>query len=391
MNLLDMPWQAWLTVVVVFLSLGLLTFTKKPADLILLGGLTILLFAGVLSPADALSGFSNEGLITIAVLFAVVGGLRETGAMDYLVQYFLGRPTTVVRAQTRLMSVMIFISAFMNNTPLVALFIPAVKDWVKKLHKISVSKLMIPVSYAAILGGTCSLIGTSTNLVVNGLLISETDHPGLALFDIAWVGVPCALAGLLYVVLSSKWLLPDRLPPMDQLQDPREYTVEMIVEPGSAIVSKSIEQAGLRNLPGLYLMEIDRNGDLLAAVSPSETLKANDRLVFAGIVESVVDLQRIRGLKSATEQVFKLDSPRRQRCLIEAVVSDSCPVVGMTIKEGRFRTQYNAVVIAVARNGERIHKKIGDITLRAGDTLLLETSPNFVNQRLNSRDFFFFF
>jgi di/tricarboxylate transporter len=247
---------------------------------------------------------------------------------------------------------------------------------------------MIPLSYAAILGGTCTLIGTSTNLVVNGLLIASTDHPGLGLFDIAWVGVPVAAFGMVYVLVFSRWLLPDRVPAMEKLQNPREYTVEMIVEPGSAVVGKTIEKAGLRNLPGAYLMEIDRNGNILAAVSPNEVLHANDRLVFAGIVNSVVDLQKIRGLKPATDQVFKLNEPRRERCLIEAVVSNSCPLVGKTIKEGRFRTNYNAVVIAVARNGERIDKKIGDIEMKAGDTLLLETSPAFVSERLNSRDFF---
>ena len=388
MSLLEMSWQAWLSIFIVLFSLAMLVFTKKPADLILLGGLTVLFVTGVLSPVEALSGFSNEGLITVAVLFVVAGGLQETGAMDSLVQYFLGRPKSNTAAQGRMMSLVMSLSAFLNNTPLVALFIPAIKDWAKKVKGLSVSKLMIPLSYAAILGGTCTLIGTSTNLVVNGLLIAATDHPGLGLFDIAWVGVPVALTGLAYVLIFSRWFLPDRVPAMEMLKDPREYTVEMIVEPGSPVVGKTIEKAGLRNLPGAYLMEIDRNGHILAAVSPTEELKANDRLVFAGVVDSVVDLQKIRGLMPAPDQVFKLNEPRRQRCLIEAVVSNTCPLVGKTIKEGRFRTNYNAVVIAVARNGERIDKKIGDIELKTGDTLLLETSPNFVNERLNSRDFF---
>ncbi len=387
-QLLDMSWQAWFSIFVVLFSLCMLMFTKKPADLILFAGLTMLLVTGVLTPVQALAGFSNEGMITVAILFVVAGGLQETGAMDNIVHYFLGRPKSNTGAQARMMSLVMSLSAFLNNTPLVALFIPVIKDWAKKVQGLSISKLMMPLSYAAILGGTCTLIGTSTNLVVNGLLIAATDHPGLGLFDIAWVGVPVALVGLAYVLVFSRWFLPDRVPTMEMLKDPREYTVEMIVEPGSPVVGKTIEKAGLRNLPGAYLMEIDRNGHILAAVSPTEELKANDRLVFAGVVESVVDLQKIRGLMPAPDQVFKLNEPRRQRCLIEAVVSNSCPLVGKTIKEGRFRTNYNAVVIAVARNGERIDKKIGDIELKSGDTLLLETSPNFVNERLNSRDFF---
>ena len=138
----------------------------------------------------------------------------------------------------------------------------------------------------------------------------------------------------------------------------------------------------------MFLAEVDRDGFVLPAVSPDERLRSNDRLVFVGVVESVVDLQKIRGLVPATDQVFKLTAPRATRCLIEAVVSSSCPLVGKTIRDGRFRSNYNAAVIAVARDGERIQKKIGDIVLRPGDTLLLEAHPSFADQQRNSRDFY---
>lgn len=190
------------------------------------------------------------------------------------------------------------LSAFLNNTPVVAMFIPVILDWSRKLQ-MSASKLLIPLSYAAILGGVCTLIGTSTNLVVNGLLISDTNHPGLGMFDLAWVGLPCAIAGLVYLLGLSRWLLPARKPPISIADDPREYTVEMIVDPAGPLVGQSIEQAGLRHLPGMYLMEIDRDGQTLVAVGPTEQLRAGDRLVFVGVVESVVDLQKIRGLKPA--------------------------------------------------------------------------------------------
>jgi di/tricarboxylate transporter len=138
----------------------------------------------------------------------------------------------------------------------------------------------------------------------------------------------------------------------------------------------------------MYLIEVDRNEQILTAVGPGTRLQGKDRLIFVGVVESVVELQRIRGLKPATNQVFKLDAPSEERCLVEAVVSDTCPVVGKSIREGRFRSLYDAAVIAVARSGERIQKKIGDIVLRAGDTLLLATHPSFVDLQRNSRDFF---
>jgi di/tricarboxylate transporter len=186
----------------------------------------------------------------------------------------------------------------------------------------------------------------------------------------------------------GRWLLPNRKPPITPVDDPREYTVEMLVEPGSPLVGKTIEEAGLRHLPGMYLMEIDREGHLLPAVAPSERLMANDRLVFVGIVESVVDLQRIPGLKPATNQIFKLDSPRSERKLIEAVVSNACPVLRMSIRDAQFRSRYNAAVIAVARGGQRIRKKVGDIVLEPGDTLLMEAHPSFIQLQRNSRDFY---
>ncbi|MFQ5492512.1 MAG: SLC13 family permease, partial [Phycisphaerae bacterium] len=173
-----------------------------------------------------------------------------------------------------------------------------------------------------------------------------------------------------------------------QADDPREYTTEMLVPPSSPLVGKTLEEAGLRHLPGAYVAEIERDGQVTVAVSSEERLRANDRLVFVGVVESVVDLRKSRGLLPATDQVFKLDSARSDRCLIEAVVSDSCPLVGKTIRDGRFRSVYNAAIIAVARNGVRLRKKIGDIVLTSGDTLLLEAKPSFAEQQRDSRDFF---
>ncbi|MBI1390879.1 MAG: TRAP transporter large permease subunit [bacterium] len=367
--------------------LGMLITTNIPPDMIFLGFLTLLLIGQIISPEQALSGFSNEGMITVGALYVVVAGLKETGAIGMIAHHGLGRPKNEFDARARLVLPVTALSAFLNNTPVVGMFIPVVMDWAKR-NNLSVSKLLIPLSYASIFGGTCTLIGTSTNLIVNGLLIQETGLPSMSLFTITWVGIPCAAAGIAYMLIFSRWLLPDRTPSMGVMRDPREYTVEMLVESASPLVGRTIEQAGLRNLPGLFLMEIDRGGRVMPAVGPHETLEENDRLVFVGIVDSIVDLQKTRGLTPATDQVFKLDSPRSDRVLIEAVVSNSCPGVGKTIREGRFRTNYNAVVIAVARNGERIKKKIGDIVLHPGDTLLLETHVSFLRQQRDSRDFF---
>lgn len=380
-----MGWDAWVTVGTVALVIIGLAMERIAPDVLVLGAVTLLLLFGILTPEQALAGMANEGMITVGVMYIIVTGLRDTGGMEWIARGLLGRPQSIPEAQVRLMAPVAVLSAFMNNTPLVAMFIPPVSSWAKR-NGLAPSKLMIPLSYAAILGGVCTLIGTSTNLVVHGLML-KSKMPGLGMFEIAWVGVPCTIAGIALVLATSKWLLPDRRPAISQLSDTRQYTVEMIVQPNSPLEGQTIESAGLRHLPSMFLAEIDRDGEILAAVRPEERLRGGDRLIFVGVPESVVDLQRIRGLEPATHQVFKLEVPRAERLLFEVVVSSTCPVVGRTIREGRFRNLYNAVVIAVARDGERIRGKLGDISLRAGDTLLLEAHPSFLEQQRNSRDF----
>jgi len=280
------------------------------------------------------------------------------------------------------------VSAFLNNTPVVAMFIPVINDWCKKTG-ISPSKLFLPLSYAAVLGGCCTLIGTSTNLVVQAMLVdwqkADPSVPVMGMFTLTPVGVPVAILGILYIVVVSPRLLPNRRTFLAQVADAREYTVEMLVAPGSPLDGQTIEGAGLRRLPGMYLSAIERSGETMVAVGPEQVLRAEDRLVFVGVIESVVDLQKVRGLVPATDQVFKLTASRLNRLLVEAVVSDTSPMTGRTIRDGKFRTRYDAAVIAVSRNGERLPGKIGDIELRPGDTLLLQAHDGFVKRYRNSR------
>jgi len=373
------------TLFVLGLVVGTMVWMRSGPEYILLGGLTLLLVLGIIKPDDALHGFSSSGVVTLAALFVVAEGIRQTGAILFVGQ-LLGQPKSLRAAQSRIMIPSAVMSMFLNNTPVVAMMIPVVGDWARKL-RMSVSHLYLPLSYVTILGGMCTLIGTSTTIVLADQLYVVTKY-SMPMFEIGIVGLPAMIAGLVYLLAFSKRLLPERKPAFTRLDDPREYTVEMMVAAGSPLVNKTIEEAGLRHLPGMYLMEIDRKGHILAAVGPSEVLQADDRLVFVGIVESIVDLQRFPGLTLAGDQAFKLDSPRSERCLIEAVVSGSCPYVRMTIRDARFRSNYNAVVIAVARDGKRVNKKIGDIEMQPGDTLLLEAHPSFADIQRNSRDFF---
>ena len=388
-----MAWEAWFTVGVVLAVLGVLMTSRFGSDLVILGAVALLVIVSLFSPreilgtGEALQGMANEGMITVAVLYIVVCGLTKTGAVQWLGRHVLGRPKSLFTAMVRLVVPVSLVSAFMNNTPLVAMLIPVVTDWCRR-NGFSSSKLMIPLSYAAILGGTVTLIGTSTNLVVSGMW-SASGRPDLGMFDIAVFGIPTMIVGLLYLVFVGRFLLPARNPVLSVKDDAKSYTLEMLVEPAGPLVGRTIEQAGLRGLPGLFLAEIERAGQLLPAVGPNETLHADDRLVFVGILESVVDLRKVRGLAPAPDQIVKLGAPNPQRCLVEAVVSNTNPLVGRTIREGRFRSIYSAVVIAVARNGVRIkNRKIGDIQVHVGDTMLLEAPTSFVEQHRDSRDFY---
>jgi di/tricarboxylate transporter len=364
--LTQLGWQAWLSIGVVVAAFALFASGRGSPDTVTTAGLTLLLVTGVLTPTEALAGSANPGMLTVAVLYVVVTGLTETGAVNWIGQALLGQPRSAVHARWRLMAPSAALSSVLNNTPLVAILIPAVQDWAKR-YRLELSRLMIPLSYATIAGGTCSLIGTSTNLVIDGLYRAHSGA-SLGLFEPAWVGLPVVVIVIGLLLVAGHRLLPDRVSVETDFADGRQYTAEMLVPRGSPLAGKSIEEAGLRQLPGLFLIEIERDEQIMPAVSPHELLRAGDRLVFAGVIDSVLDLHHLRGLIPATDQVFKLGGPRQDRCFVEAVVSDSGPMIGLSVREGRFRSRYNAVIIAVARSGERIRRKIGDIDLKPGDT-----------------------
>ncbi len=380
-----------LTAIVTLLIVGALMTRRIGADVVFLCGLAVLLLGDVIEPAQAVAGFANPAVIAVGLLYIVAQGLRETGGMTRLTRRWLGRPTSLTGAQARLLAPVAVMSAFVNNTPVVAMLLPVLSGWAKR-NNLSASRLYMPLSFAAMLGGVCTLIGTSTNLVVYELMVEYRDAGAdiepFSMFSLALAGVPVAIVGLLYVFLFGRTLLPDSSAQPVVEGDPREYMVWMRVRPGAPVVGKTIEEAGLRHLRGLFLTEIERDDERLVAVGPDQILRDSDRLCFVGLIESVVELQHIEGIEPDTDQLGKLELARHDRRLTEAVISESSALVGKSVRESEFRTRYNAVIIAVHRSGERVAGKIGDIVLRPGDTLLLEAQPGFARRHQNSHAFY---
>lgn len=400
-------WEPILTGILIVLMIGTMAVGRFGADIIMMGGLLILLLTGILEPQEAINGFANQAVITVAMLYIVATAMRETGAMARITAIVLGRPKSERSAQMKLAIPVAIMSAFINNTPIVAMFLPTLSGLARRCS-FSPSKLYMPLSYASILGGVCTLIGTSTNVVVaellgvegltaNGLPVTE-DNPALAIsmFSLAKIGLPIAIAGLLYILFFGRKLLPDRISPIEDAEAHDEgYHAALRVEPGSPIVGKTVEDADLRDLPGLFLARIERENITLGAVSPQQVIQARDVLVFVGQLDSVVDLQQIKGLVPSTlpssdESIDESDDPhyRPNLTISEAVVSNNSSLVGLTIKESGIRTRYNAVVVAVRRQGQRLTGKLGEIRLRSGDTLLLEAPPGFGDRFMTSGDFY---
>jgi di/tricarboxylate transporter len=385
-----MDWQIGFTLALVALALGIMVREIASPDLVLMATLICLGASGILTPSETFGGFANPVVAAVGALFMVSAALRETGALDMTLGRVLGRSDKPRRAMARMTAPVAMLSAFLNNAPIVAMMTPTVIDWARH-HRMAASRFLIPLSYASILGSVNTIIGTSTLLTVAGL-VQESDQLArpMGFFEPAPVGILVAAAGLFYLIFVAPARLPNRMEPVEELNDrSREYTIAMRVTDGSPFDGQTVEEANLRNLPGLFLVEIDRGERLITPVGPGEVLRAGDILVFAGVISTIVDLQRRRGLEPAAPEALLRTLPGgRNRRLVEAVVSASSPLIGQSVKGSNFRSVYDAVVIAVHRNAERVAGKIGDIVLRPGDTLLMQCAPEFMRLHHNSRDFY---
>ncbi|MFM8520205.1 MAG: SLC13 family permease, partial [Solirubrobacterales bacterium] len=322
--------DAWITAATVVVMFAALASERVPPAASVLTATIFLLVVGVIDEAAALSGFANAAPWTVAALYVLAFAGDRTGLMGPLVNRLLGKGEQVTTASTaRILLPTAGISAFINNTPLVAMLIGQVTSWCNR-RGVSPSKLLLPISYAAILGGILTVIGTSTNLTASGLLQENGEAP-IGLFEITKVSLIPAIAGLIVLIFIVPRLLPERKGALEEFtEDLNEFAAQMKVVAGGPLDGVTVADAGLRNLKGIYLVELERDGHMFPAVSPSRVLRGGDRLTFVGESSQVVDFQRVtKGLESAeSEHLLEVDSP--EHTFYEAVVGPDSRLVGQT-------------------------------------------------------------
>ncbi|MCB9186231.1 MAG: SLC13 family permease [Flavobacteriales bacterium] len=345
---------------------------KIRAEVAFFSAVMFLTVFGVLTPKEAISGFANEQLAVIILLLILSDTIRKTNVMDALFNRLFKGTKSQRSFVGRMMLFIAPASAFFNNTPLVAMMMPYVHSWSKR-NGMSPAKLLIPLSYVTIVGGCMTLVGTSTNLIVNGMAV-DAGLPGLDIFDFTWIGLPLAIVGGLYLFFFSDRLLPKHKDAVAEFsEDWREYFVETEVGQTSSLIGKTIQQAGLRNLKGNFLVEIARNERIITPVSPTHILRSYDRLIFTGGLDTIQDMVKAEmglSLPKTCEADHLSD-------VVEVVISYNSSLIGKTVKDSDFRGKYDAAIVAVHRNGEKLSGKLGDVELQAGDALLLFAGRDF--------------
>jgi di/tricarboxylate transporter len=375
--------QGYTLAVVVFLVFALYRELFNPALTFFISTLALLL-GGVITPAEILKGLSNQQIVVIFLLVLVTAGIRVIYGTEIFSRLF--KPGLAPRAfLLRLMLTVSSTSAFLNNTPIVAFMIPYVKDWAQK-NGHPASKFLIPLSFATILGGMITVIGTSTNLVLNGL-IAEYKLPLLAFEDFFFLGLSVTLAGWAYLYFIGFKLLPSNPNEIEELRENlKEYIVETEIAPRSRLIGKSVKDAGLRNLQDVFLVEIIRDEKVISPVTPDEIMEPGDLLFFSGNTESIYNLiKEDNGLVIPKQEKLEIEG---QFHFVEAVIPANSELVGVRIRDSDFRKKFAASIIAIHRNGKRVPGKVGEMQLAGGDFLLLLASEHRDNGN-HEKDLFF--
>ena len=387
-----MTWEIALIFFLLVLTLASFVWEKFPPDVTALTLFAVLMVSGLLPADEALTVFSNPAPITVGAMFVLSAALVKCGLVDRV-------SGLVDRAGTLPYPVVIFImvgfvatlSAFINNTPVVVVFLPVILGLARKMN-LAPSKLLIPLSYAAILGGTCTLVGTSTNLIVNGIAVSNGE-PAFTLFEFAWLGVPTAILGAIYLAVVGKRVLPVREMLTDILTDEerREYITEAFVQPHSPLVGKTINESGLKKARGVRVLEIVREG-IAIPIDPDLTpLHSGDRMILSCRPKGIAHTRSVEGLDLLSDLQLGLEQiAAHEGSLVEAVVTPQSSLVGQSVRSVNFRQRFRMVAIALHRKGRNVRSAIETLPIEPGDVLLMMGTDQAIDRLRNSDDLMLF-
>lgn len=368
------PYVVIVILVLLFTSIYSRLFTPTISFLL---GTMLLIITGLIAPKTILVGFSNESIASVVMLILITAGIQNNFNITALLDRLFGKIKSFRVFMALLLSKVALLSSMVNNTPVVVLMTPYVFDWGKK-RNISPSKLLIPLSYATICGGMITMIGTSTTLVLNGFLI-DTNQIQLKALDLLIIGVMVTVMCLIFLILFSDKILPDRMDIIEKFtSNRREYLIEKRLRSDSPLINKTIADGGLREMKGIYLVEIIRDNEVIRPVAPTEIIQKDDILIFAGNTENIIDVTRTDLGIRLPEDLAPYSGSIHQ--VVEGVVSSNSSLIGKSVKEAEFRERYDAAVVAIHRYGEKLSGKIGNIKLIAGDVILMYTGQEFRNR-----------
>ena len=377
----------FVAIIIILMLIGL-SFEVIRADFLIFLALVIFLLSGVISSEQALKGFSNEGMLTVLLLFIVAGAIQKHGIIEMIVYRLLGKAKDARKSMIKVTLPIGFASGFLNNTPIVVALTPIIRDWAVD-NGLSPSKFLIPLSYMTILGGTITMIGTSTTLVVHGLLLGS-GMDGFSFFTTTVVGVPITIAGIIYLSTVGYKLLPEHLGAKDQIsQETKEFLAEAIIEDNFEYQKNTVTELGSSVLDGIYIIEIIRNNSRVYPVAGDTKILTGDHIIFSGSLNTIGKIQKFKGVTIKTGTELTLDDVKNKDShLVEAVVSHNSSLLNKTLKQANFKARHDAGVIAIHRNNQRIKSRVGDIVLKTGDTLLLLADNAFIENNKYSSDFY---
>ena len=379
-----MTLDAWLTIAILAATFVALLATRVPPVVVFLGALTLSVTLG-LAPLDrSLAGFSNSGVLTIGALFMVAAGMYSTGAISLLSERLIGRPKTILGAQLKILPPIAFGSAFLNNTPLVAMMIPVIRD-LSRSTGLAKGKLYIPLSFASILGGTCTLIGTATNLIIAGLVLDALASGAggsaglreLRLFDPGFVAVPAMVLGLVLIIAVSGWLLPDSEKGAALPKSIRRYGAEFTVPEGSPLAGQTLAAAGLATPVGFELIQLLRADGSSAAVDAGTLLQTGDVLCVSADLETLADLWTMNGL-APLKTMHPMETQRHEHHLVEVVISPQSIGIGRKVSEFPLPdSPYRITLVGLCRNEKPAAGRIDEVRIEVGDVAVLEVNESF--------------